>query len=361
MFRRKFLKMSLIGAGALATDLIHPAAMAAQRANTTPGADNVKTSSTGPQAPTSAKTRPIQIRMGGYGPPTTGFSIGLKMIGDRLKSKFGNDVDIKYVYNIMDLGYRAEDILWLVEDGVLTLGYQSSSYFTDRVPDLGVADLPFIFADTEGARAAIDGKFGNLVSRKIEERMNYRILGYYENGFRHISNRLRPVHVPADLKGMRIRVLPSKIQARTFELLGAEPLIMDLTEALARIPAGTLDAQENPFANTVTYGVHKYHHFHTATNHFYLSRPIFLHRASFDAWPIELQKAMRQAVQEAITFQRGAHLKEEEDAAIAIRKEGGEIIELKPSEHDAFVGAVKPLYKEVRGQFDPEMLAAVGL
>jgi TRAP-type C4-dicarboxylate transport system substrate-binding protein len=283
------------------------------------------------------------------------------MIGDRLKSQFGNEVDVKYVYNIMDLGYRAEDILWLVEDGVLTLGYQSSSYFTDRVPDLGVADLPFIFPNTERARAAIDSKFGSLVTRKIEERMNYRILGYYENGFRHISNRLRPVRIPADLKGMRIRVLPSKIQARTFELLGAVPLIMDLTEALARIPAGTLDAQENPFANTVTYGVHKYHHFHTATNHFYLSRPIFLHRTSFEAWPAELQSAMRNAVREAVMFQRGLHLKEEEDAAAAIRKEDGEIIELTPGEHDAFVAAVKPLYQEVRGQFDPDMLAAVGL
>jgi TRAP-type C4-dicarboxylate transport system substrate-binding protein len=270
-------------------------------------------------------------------------------------------VDVKYVYNIMDLGYRTEDILWLVEDGVLTLGYQSSSYFTDRVPDLGVADLPFIFPNTERARAAIDSKFGSLVTRKIEERMNYRILGYYENGFRHVSNRLRPVRIPADLKGMRIRVLPSKIQARTFELLGAVPLIMDLTEALARIPAGTLDAQENPFANTVTYGVHKYHHFHTATNHFYLSRPIFLHRTSFEAWPAELQSAMRNAVREAVMFQRGLHLKEEEDAAAAIRKEDGEIIELTPGEHDAFVAAVKPLYQEVRGQFDPDMLAAVGL
>ena len=299
--------------------------------------------------------------MGGYGPPTTGFSLALKRIGDQLKVKFGNDVDIKYVYNIMDFGYRAEDILWLVEDGVLTLGYQSSSYFTERVPATGVADLPFIFGSTEAARAAIDGGFGVVMTRKIEEGMNYRILGYFENGFRHISNRLRPVRLPADLKGMRIRVLPSKIQARTFELLGAVPLIMDLSEALAGIPAGTLDAQENPFANTVTYGVHKYHHFHTATNHFYLSRPIFLHRPTFDAWPDELKNTMREAIRDAVVFQRGLHIKEEEDAAVAIRKEGGEIIELTPAEHDAFVAAVHPLYREVRDQFDRETLASVGL
>ena len=58
--------------------------------------------------------------------------------------------------------------------------------------------------------------------RKTEERINYRILGWFENGFRHISNRLRPIHVPADMKGMKIRVLPSEIHKRTFELLGAD-------------------------------------------------------------------------------------------------------------------------------------------
>ena len=129
--------------------------------------------------------------------------------------------------------------------------------------------------------------------------MNYRILGYFENGFRHISNRLRTLHAPADLKGMRIRVLPSEVQARTFELLGAVPLRWDLTEAIAAIKAGTIDAQENPFANTVTYGVHKFHRFHTVTNHFYISRPIFLNRTQFDAWPKDLQRRHARGGQEA--------------------------------------------------------------
>src|SRR5712671_506604 len=111
----------------------------------------------------------IQIRMGGYGPATTGFSRALKFIGDRLIAQFGDRVDIKYVWNIMDLGYRAEDILWLVEHGLLTLGYQSSSYLTDRVPELSVADLPFLFENNDRARAAVDGAFGKALARKIEE------------------------------------------------------------------------------------------------------------------------------------------------------------------------------------------------
>jgi TRAP-type transport system periplasmic protein len=294
---------------------------------------------------------PIRIRMGGYGPPTTGFSRALKRIGDRLVAEFGERIEVKYVWNIMDLGYRAEDILWLVEHGLLTLGYQSSSYLTDRVPELGIVDLPFLFADTQSARAAMDGGLGDVLAHKIEERVNFRVLGWFENGFRHISNRMREVRAPADLAGMRIRVLPSKVQARTFELLGAVPMPMDLTQAIAMISAGTIDAQENPLSNTVTYGVHKFHHFHTLSNHFYISRPIFLHRPAFDSWPADVQRAMRNAITDAIAFQRELHVQEEKEARKAIEAQGCEIVALTSAEHDAFAGAIEPLIKEARGMF----------
>jgi TRAP-type transport system periplasmic protein len=293
----------------------------------------------------------IAIRMGGYGPATTGFSRALKRIGERLEAQFGDRLDIKYVWNIMDLGYRAEDILWLVEHGLLTLGYQSSSYLTDRVPELGVVDLPFLFRHIEEARAAIDGALGRLLARRIEERVNYRILGFFENGFRHLSNRLRGVRTPADLAGMRIRVLPSPIQARTFELLGARPLRLDLTEAIAAIKAAEIDAQENPLSNTVTYGVHKFHRFHSLTSHFYISRPIFLHRGAFESWPAELKSAMQSAVKEAIAFQRELHVAEEEEARRAILAEGSEIVTPSAAEQALFVAAVKPLRDEARRRF----------
>jgi TRAP-type transport system periplasmic protein len=300
-------------------------------------------------------TDPIQIRMGGYGPATTGFSRALKFIGDRLEKEFGDRVQIKYVWNIMDFGYKAEDILWLVEQGLLTLGYQSSSYLTDRVPELGFVDLPFLFADNAQARGAMDGALGAHLAAKIEAAVGYRILGWFENGFRQISNRLRPVHTPADLAGLKIRVLPSEVQRRTFELLGAVPMRMDLTEAIAMIKAGTIDAQENPFANTVTYGVHKFHRFHTISNHFYISRPIFSHRAAFDAWPADLRAAMRAAVTEAVAFQRGLAVEEDGEARRAIEAQGCEIVTLTAAEHQEFAAAVQPLLDEAKTTYGKAM------
>lgn len=300
-------------------------------------------------------TQPIQIRMGGYGPPTTGFSKSLKFIGDKLQTQFGGRVAIDYVWNIMDHGYKAEEILTLVEHGEMTLGYQSSSYLTDRVPELGFVDLPFLFANNAQARGAMDGALGQHLARKIEERINYRVLGWFENGFRHISNKLHPIHVPADMKGMKIRVLPSEIQRRTFELLGAVAMRMDLTEAIRMVVGGTLDAQENPLANTVTYGVHKFHKYHTLTSHFYISRPIFFHRTSYDSWPADLQQAMQRAVTEAVAFQRKLAIEEHKESLKTILDAGCEVVELNAQEHAVFVEAVQPLLNDARQMYGDKM------
>jgi TRAP-type C4-dicarboxylate transport system substrate-binding protein len=290
--------------------------------------------------------------MGGYGPPTTTHSRAIKMMGDRLTAQFGDAVDIKYVWNVMDFGYKAEEVLWMSERGILTLAYQSTSYLTERVPELEFADLPFLFASLEEARTAMDGPLGAYLSREIEERVpGYHMLGYFENGYRHVSNRLRPVHLPADMRGLKIRSLPSVMHSRTYEMLGAVPLIMDLKPAIAKIKAAEIDAQENPLANTVDYGVHKFHRYHTLTGHSYLSRGIYCNRAAFESWPAELQTAMMEATRVAVLAQRELAVLEEEVARNAIIEAGGEIVELTADERAAFVRAVKPLHDEARGRF----------
>ncbi len=297
-------------------------------------------------------TQPVQICLGGYGPPTTTHSRALKLIGDSLAAQFGKGVDIRYVWNVMDFGYKAEEVLWMAERGLLTVAYQSTSYLTERVPELEFVDLPFLFESLQQARTAMDGKLGAYLSRRIEERIpGYRMLGYFENGYRHISNGLRPVRSPADLKGMRIRSLPSLMHSRTYELLGAIPMIMDLKPAIAAIASGEVDAQENPLANTVDYRVHKVHRYHTLTGHSYLSRGIYCNRAAFESWPPALQAAMGGAVREAILAQRELAVREEEVARDAIVASGGEIVELTSQERAAFVAAVKPLHDEARSRF----------
>ncbi len=296
-------------------------------------------------------TEAIQIRLGGYGPPKTTFSRALKIIGDKLKAQFGSRVDIQYVWNVMDLGYNAEDVLELVERGALSLGYQSTSGHAEEIPEVGLADLPFLFKDEAAARAAIDGALGALMAKSIEAKTNTRVLGFFENGFRHVSNSIRPVRTPTDFGGMSIRCLNSDIQKRTFELLGARPTHVGLAKLIAALKNGEIDGQENPLANTVTYGAHKLHKFHTLTNHFYVSRVVAAHRQSFDGWPRDLQDAVRAAVKDAIPAQRDLAVQEEIDARKAIEAEGCAVVDLTDAERKVFQDAVAPIYAEARKQF----------
>ena len=303
-------------------------------------------------------SEPIQIRMGGYGPPGTTCSRGLKVMGERLTAELGDAVDVKYVWTVMDLGYKGGDLLWMAEHGILTLSYQSTSYLADRVPELELADLPYLFDGLEHARAAMDGALGHYLSRQIEQRIpKYKVLGYFENGYRHISNRLRPIRTLADLRGMRVRLMPGRIHARSFELLGTTPCSLDLKPGLDAIVSGRVDAQENPLANTVDYGAHEVHRFHTLTGHCYLSRGIYLNRAEFERWPAALQDAIQRAARAAIEEQRRLAVEEEAIARSEIERSGGEVLELSAAARSEFARAVEPLHAEARERFGAQTFA----
>jgi len=308
-------------------------------------------------ARTADNNEPIRIILGGYGPSTSSFSRGLKLIGDRLGGRFVINNKVKYVYNILDVGYDAAgDLTRLVDSGVLSLAYLT---MFNGNPALQIAALPFLFPDSETARAAMDGALGQSAIDAIESSTNLRVLGFFENGFRHISNSVRPVHEPDDLKGLTIRVLG--VQARTLELLGANAKVTPLPVVFSGLKSGELHGQENPFENVVTYSLYKAQKYYTETYHSYLSRPIFVHGPSFDAWSDALQTEMRSAVKDAVDLQRRLHDQAEIDSARIIQESGGEIVKLTPQQRDAFVAAVAPIYADAQNEFSRELLSLVGL
>jgi TRAP-type C4-dicarboxylate transport system substrate-binding protein len=303
---------------------------------------------------------PIRITLGGYGPPNTTCSRGIKVLGDTIAAQFDKAVAVHYVWNVMDFGYKAADLLWMAEDGVLSLSYQSTSYLADRVPEMDMADLPFLFEGLEQARAAMDGAFGAWMTDRIEARIpGYRVLGFFENGYRHISNRLRPVRTLADLKHMRVRLMPGEIHRRSFELMGAVPCPLDLKPGLEAVMAGTVDAQENPFANTVDYGAHTVHRYHTLSAHCYLSRGLYMNRAQFERWPAALQEGMRAAARKAILAQRDLAVEEERHARNAIEAAGGEVVELTPQARAGFKQAVQPLHDDMRRRYGDDVFRLI--
>ncbi len=300
---------------------------------------------------------PIRIRFGGYSPADSTHSRAAVHFKEALARRVGDAAQVDHYWNVMDFGYRADDLLSMVECGLLTACYFSTSYLADRVPELEVIDLPFVFENEAHAHTALDGALGAFLTEKTESRLNYRVLGYWDNGFRHLTNRLRPVRTPGDLKGMRIRLQPNDVHVRTFELLGAVPVPTDLKPGIAKIESGEVDAQENPLANSVTYGVTKHHGHVTMSGHFYGARGVYVHKASFDAWPEQVRKAVRESAHEAIQVQRKLAAEKEKELRVQLEKDGVMFVDLTAAERAAFVAAVQPVLKEARKELGAEILA----
>lgn len=301
----------------------------------------------------------IQLRMGGYGPNTSSHSRAMKKIGNALVDQFGDQFDPKYFWNIMDFDYRADDLLWMVEQGILSFCYFSTSYLTDRVPELNIIDLPFIFENDDQAHDALDGALGMRLIDAVEQKTNFRVLGFWENGFRHLSNRVRPVNQLSDLRGLKIRMQPNNIHMKTFELLGAEPVSLDLKPGIEAIVSGKLDAQENPLVNTLTYGVADHHKYISLSAHFYGARGLFVHKNTFDKLSGEIQETFRAAARSAIEFQRGCARREEIEIRKTLEGMGCEIIDLSSEARKEFIDAVAPIIEDSRDTLGSDLFNLV--
>jgi TRAP-type transport system periplasmic protein len=151
----------------------------------------------------------LDVRLGGYAPADSTHGLALDRIAAELRSALGHGVDVSIDYNILDRGQPIQDLLGEVEAGEMTLCFFSSSYLADRVPELGIVDLPYVFESLDHAHAALDGPFGTALSDLTRQATALEPLGYWDNGFRHISNRSRVVRTPDDCRGFRIRLQPN--------------------------------------------------------------------------------------------------------------------------------------------------------
>ena len=295
------------------------------------------------------------IRMGGYAPRDSAHSRAVESMCSAIDGS-GLDVSTEVLWNIMDDGRPAADLLDLVESGDLDLCYFSTSYLCRRIPELAVLDLPFRFATLEEAHSALDGELGLQLTALTEAATGFRVLGYWDNGFRHLTNRLRPVRTPDDCSGLRIRLQPSPIHERMAELWGAVPVPTDLAEGIAMLQAGQVDAQENPFANSFAYGITSLHRYVTMTGHVYGARGIYANRAAIDAWPAELSKVVRDAARQAITFSVSTRRNWKPPTAVRGRRSGGQVVELTAAERAEFVARVQPLREELRRELGSDLV-----
>jgi tripartite ATP-independent transporter DctP family solute receptor len=300
---------------------------------------------------------PIYIRFGGYQPPTSVHNRAAAVLGRALADRLGAAVQFDLDGDIVASGHQAAELLNMVETGAMTMCYFSASYLAARVPEFALLDLPFTITDRARAYAVLDGPLGQLLVDRLQTRTGFRLLGWWDNGFRHLTNAVRPIRTPAACAGLRLRTLFSDVHQRVFKLLGFEPVALDVKDLLEGVRSGVVEAQENPLTNTFHFEIYRYHRYITLSGHFFGTAALLCHQASYAGWPAEVRQAVTEAVLEATTAQRRFAAAEDDEVLVRLRQAGNDIIQLTDAERARFVEAVAPVVEEQRRVFGGELFA----
>ena len=192
-------------------------------------------------------------------------------------------------------------------------------------PKMGVFDMPYLFNSNERAWEILDGEIGAEVAKDLPKK-GLRLLAYWENGFRNITNSRRPIVTPADLKGIKIRVPENKGYLATFEAFGANVVTMAFGEVYTALQQKTIDAEENPLALIYTNKFNEVQKYLSLTKHSYCPAQLLISEQTWNSMAPEMQKAVQEAANEARDYERQL-LKDSNDEYLRLLKEDMEVVE----------------------------------
>jgi TRAP-type transport system periplasmic protein len=295
------------------------------------------------------------IRLGGYQGPSSVHTRAAVKFGEALERDASDLASFELVSDVLALGRQSGELPAMVEQGELALCYISTVRFAPAVPQLKIFELPFVVRDRSRTQRALQGEFGARLKEWMLESTPFRALGFWDNGFRHITNRVRPIRKPADCKGLRIRTQLSDLHAETMRALGFEPIPVDVKEYVEQIATDRFQAQENPLTNTFNFNVHRYDRYITLSGHLFGTSALVCNQAQFASWPAKLRSAVEQAGREATVFQHTLAAREDDEILAKLDPRENDVIRLTPKEHRAFVSAVGPVIERHRGSIDADL------
>jgi tripartite ATP-independent transporter DctP family solute receptor len=214
-------------------------------------------------------------------------------------------------------------------DGILDISANSQGPVAAVVPEFNAFGMPFLFSTPEQAWRLLDGPLGDELARRAADK-GLVVLGYWDNGIRQFSNSVRPIRVPADVAGLRIRTPRDAVSTDLIAALGATPVEIKFSDVYKALERGVIDGQENPLVNTHAARLHELQKYISLTGHKYEVTPFVMSRRSWDALSAEDQAILRDAAAEATRYQRQLTRQEDENALAALRKDGVHINTVDP-------------------------------
>lgn len=213
-------------------------------------------------------------------------------------------------------------------------------------PNLYIFDTPFLFKNGEQAYPIIDNEMAPILEKSLEK-VGLKLLGLPENGFRCLTTKDTPVHSPADLKGLKVRVMENDIHLATWKALGASPTPMAFTELFTALQQKTIDAQENPMQTNYDNKFHEVQNYAITTNHVYIPFLLSMNLDTFNGLNAEEQGWIMEASKYATDLERQNSTTFDQDAMNEMTKYGTNVIVLNDEEVKAFREATKDIFNMV--------------
>ena len=264
------------------------------------------------------------LRFASESPRSDTQSIAAQRFNELLKSRTNGALDIK-VFADSSLGAFQAAIAG-VRGGTIDMAVSGSANFSGMVPLLGLFDIPFMFKDVDHAYRVLDGKVGQDMLDKLGE-FGMKGLACWDNGWRELTNNVRPVNTPADVVGMKVRTTGSPAHIEAFKLLGANPIPMPLAELYTALEMKTVDAQEHPLGVLWSAKLYEVQKHLSLTNHAYSALILAMNKAKFDALPADQQKALVESAREAGMYQRKLNNENMAKIVADVKKAGMQVVE----------------------------------
>ena len=253
------------------------------------------------------------VSLGGYQGSGSILSASLTSLEQSLKAceLFG---PITTALDVTAQGETAGQLFQSVNLGTRQICYAASGYLTAYASDLAALDLPFTVKNREAALAALDRSAGQWLSDQLGQNSSFKVLGFWDNGFRHISNSVRSLRSPTDMQGLKIRTLDSAIYRESLNALGFTAVTTDVSELKQVLKSGEVQAQENPLTNYNNFKIYENHPYVSLTGHFFGVLLLVCNRQWFDSLSAKQQHAIDAAA--AMATQQQRTLAAQQDSAL---------------------------------------------
>ncbi len=226
------------------------------------------------------------------------------------------------------------------------------------VKEFELFDLPFIFNDKQALYRVTQGPIGQDMLKKLENK-GIRGLAYWDNGFKMMTSN-RPMRVPADMKGLKLRIQSSKVLDEQMRALGANPQVMAFSEVYQAMQTGVVDGGENPPSNIFTQKMHEVQKHLTVTNHGYIGYAVIVNKKFWDKLPADIRAQLESAMKEATDYANNIAQQENDQALENIRKSGKTVIYMPTeAERAEWRKALLPVHKAMEDRIGKELIDAV--